>query len=448
MPERGPWSVTVPGAVDSWGQAHARFGRLPWPDLLERAIDLAASGFPATDGWVAALDRSASIFGTNGDWARTYLPAGHPPAVGAVVRLPALAATLGRIAADGADVAYRGPLGARSATYLREAGAPLDATDLERYRATWGEPIAIDYRGVTAVSHPPNSCGVVALQTLRVLSRFAPRPPEAFDGRGWSDADWVHLGLEASRLALAERDRWVTDPDAMAAGAIEAMLADERIDALAARIDPAHAAQPVAATLPAGGGTVYITTADQDGGLVSLLESNFMGFGSGLVDPQTGIAFHDRGAFFRLDPTHPNALAPGKRPTHTLSPGLLLRDGRAWIAHGSMGGEVQPQIYAQFVSAVVDGGADIATAIAAPRWSARMPGHLEPPTVTQLESRVPSGLAEALARRGHAVEVIDPWSSVMGHAHAIEVVGDGSEGTDRSLAAAADPRSEGSAAAL
>jgi gamma-glutamyltranspeptidase/glutathione hydrolase len=173
-----------------------------------------------------------------------------------------------------------------------------------------------------------------------------------------------------------------------------------------------------------------------------------MGFGSGLVDPETGIAFHDRGAFFRLDPSHPNALAPGKRPTHTLSPGLLLRDGRPWIVHGAMGGEIQPQVYAQLVSAVVDGGSDIATAVAAPRWAARMPEHLAPPTLTQVESRVPPGLAEALARRGHAVEVIEPWSSDMGHGHAIEVVGAGPDGAERSLAAAVDPRSEGSAAAL
>ena len=257
-------------------------------------------------------------------------------------------------------------------------------------------------------------------------------------------------GVEASRLTLAERDRWVTDPDAMADGALEAMLSDDRIDELAARLDPARVAQPTPATLPAGGGTVYITTADADGSLVSLLESNFMGFGSGLVDPETGIAFQNRGAFFRLDPAHANALAPGKRPTHTLAPGLLLRDGRPWIAHGSMGGEIQPQVYAQFVSAVVDGGADIATAIAAPRWAARMPAHLAPPTITQLEDRFAARRSpRRLAARGHD-----------GRAHRAVVERDGPRARDRgrrgparphdgdSLAAAADPRSEGSAAAV
>ncbi len=160
------------------------------------------------------------------------------------------------------------------------------------------------------------------------------------------------------------------------------MLADEHIDGLAARIDPTRAMIPQAGSLPAGGGTVYIATTDGWGNAVSLLQSNYMGFGSGLVDPSTGIAFHDRGAFFRLDPTHPNALAPRKRPTHTLAPGLLLRDGRPWIVHGSMGGEIQPQVFAQVVSALVDGGADVATAVAAPRWAAMMRAQHGPADLT------------------------------------------------------------------
>ena len=200
-------------------------------------------------------------------------------------------------------------------------------------------------------------------------------------------------------------------------------------------------------TLPAGGGTVYISAADQWGNAVSLLESNYQGFGSGLVDPATGIAFHDRGAFFRLDPSHPNALAPRKRPTHTLAPGLLLRDGRPWMVHGSMGGEIQPQVFAQFVSAVVDGGADVATAVAAPRWAAMMrsaarAGRSRPSSSPACTRASP----EALAAMGHDVVVREPWTSSMGHAHAIEVVRD-EAGAVASYAAASDPRSEGSAAA-
>lgn len=448
MPQRGPWSITVPGAVHSWGEAHARFGRLDWSTLFEIAIDL-AEAFPASDRWSSIIEQAAIAFGTDGDWARTYRLHDRPWRPGDIVRLEALARTLRSIADEGASAAYGGSVGARTAAYFAERGVPIDAADLERHTSDWGEPVGIDYRGLHSLSHPPNSVGVVALQTLGILERFAPPAPGAFDGRGWSDAHWIHLGLEASRLALAERDAYVTDFASMPEGAVEAMLSDERLDELAARIEPDRVLPATPATLPAGGGTVYITAADRWGGVVSLLQSNFQGFGSGLVDNETGIAFQDRGAFFRLDAGHANALAPGKRPTHTLAPGLLLREGRPWIAHGAMGGEIQPQVFAQFVSAVVDGGADVATAVAAPRWAARMPAHLAPPTLTALESRFEADVLERLSAMGHELVVDEPWSSAMGHGHAIELLGaDETQGRERSFAAAADPRSEGSAAAF
>jgi gamma-glutamyltranspeptidase/glutathione hydrolase len=323
---------------------------------------------------------------------------------------------------------------------------PISADDLATHTSDWGAPLSIDYRGVTALSHPPNSVGVVALQTLGMLSRCDPPDATAWDGRGWTDPGWIHLGLEASRLALHERDLHVTDPEHMAADEVTEMLSEAHLDRLTARIDPRRAMDPSPATLPGGGGTIYITAADQWGNAVSLLESNYQGFGSGLVDPATGIAFHDRGAFFRLDPSHRNALAPRKRPAHTLAPGLLLRDGRPWMVHGSMGGEIQPQVFAQFVSAVVDGGTDVATAVAAPRWAAMMRSQHGPPELTELESRVHEEVPEALARMGHPVVMREAWASTMGHAHAIEIVREES-GEMASYAAGSDPRSEGSAAA-
>jgi gamma-glutamyltranspeptidase / glutathione hydrolase len=445
MPERGPWSITVPGAVHSWGEAHRRFGRLDWTFLLAPAIDL-ASGFPASPGWLDAVERSVSVFGHDGDWARVYRPEGRARRAGEIVRLPALEKTLRALFAEGPSALYEGSVARSTSAYFGARGVPISAADLLEHTSEWGAPLAMDYRGLTSLSHAPNSVGAVALQTLGLLARFGPPDAQAWDGRGWDDAAWIHLGLEASRLALAERDAYVTDPAHMAEGTVTAMLSDERLDALAGRIDPGRALDPLPGTLPGGGGTVYITTADQWGNAVSLLESNYQGFGSGLVDPATGIAFHDRGAFFRLDPAHPNALAPGKRPTHTLAPGMLLRDGRPWVVHGSMGGEIQPQVFAQFVSAVVDGNADVATAVAAPRWAAMMRRQHGPPAVTELESRVHEGVPEALASMGHEVVVREPWSSSMGHAHAIEIVRD-DRSTTASFSAASDPRSEGAAAA-
>ncbi len=178
------------------------------------------------------------------------------------------------------------------------------------------------------------------------------------------------------------------------------------------------------------------------GGAVSLIESNYAGFGSGLVDPETGIAYQNRGAFFRLDPSHANSLAPRKRTLHTLTPGMLMRDGEPWVVHGSMGGEIQPQVFAQMVSAIVDGGVDVATAVGAPRWAADVPGHLRPPSLTLLESRYRDEVVAGLRARGHDPRVIEPWSSAMGHAHAIEIVREGDD-AGPTFAAATDPRSEG-----
>ncbi len=445
MPSRGPWSITVPGGVHSWGEAHRRFGRLDWRFLLAPAIDLAA-GFPASPGWLDAIERSTAVFGDEGDWARVYRPSERALRPGDIVRLPALERSLRRLFDDGADAAYTGAIAAATASYFERRGVPISRQDLAAHASDWGSPVSLDYRGVTSLSHAPNSVGVVALQTLGMLGRLPTPPAAAYDGRGWADADWIHLGLEASRLALAERDAHVTDPSCMAEGEVDAMLSASRLDELVARIDPARAMPLQAGTLPGGGGTIYIAAADQWGNAVSLLESNYQGFGSGLVDPQTGIAFHDRGAFFRLDPSHPNALAPGKRPTHTLAPGMLLREGRPWMVHGSMGGEIQPQVFAQFVSAVTDGGADVATAVAAPRWAAMMRSQHGPPELTALEARVHAGVPEALAAKGHQVVMQESWASVMGHAHAIELVRD-EAGAVVSYAAGSDPRSEGSAAA-
>jgi gamma-glutamyltranspeptidase len=445
LPERGPWSITVPGAVHSWGAAHERFGRLDWPFLLAPAIDLAA-GFPATQGWIDAIERSAAAFGSDGDWASVYRPDERAREPGQIVRLPALERTLRTLFAEGPSSSYTGTIARSTIAYYGAHAVPIAAEDLARHRSEWGLPLSTDYRGATSLSHAPNSVGVVALQTLGMLARFAPPDPAAWDGRGWADPRWIHLGLEASRLGLAERDAHVTDPRQMADGETEMLLSKAHLDALAARIEPDHVMDLEPGTLPAGGGTIYIATADQWGNAVSLLESNYQGFGSGLVDPATGIAFHDRGAFFRLDREHPNALAPGKRPTHTLAPGMLLRDGRPWMIHGSMGGEIQPQVFAQFVSAVVDAGADVAAAVAAPRWAAMMRHQFGPPDLTVMESRVPDGVPRGLASMGHLVEIVEPWTSWMGHAHAIEIVRDGS-GAVVSMAAGSDPRSEGAAAA-
>lgn len=441
MPVRGAWTVTVPGAIRSWGDAHARHGRLPWAALLAPAIEL-ADAFPASPGWCSATERSAGIFGDGSDWARVYRPDGRGWRVGERVRLPRLAATLRRLAAEGPGDAYEGALGARAAAYLEGAGSPLRAADFAAHASTWEAPIRTAYRGFESLSCPPNSSGVIALELLGILSAVAPPAPHAWASRGLADPTWAHLLLEAARLTMADRDAWVSDP-ATGAAAVAELLDPGHAAGIVRRIDLRRALQAPPLTAPRGGGTVYLATADASGGAVSMLQSNYAGFGSGLVDPETGIAFQNRGAFFSADPSHANALAPRKRTMHTLAPGMLLRDGRPWILHGSMGGEIQPQVFAQFVSAVVDGRRSIADAVAAPRFAADNERHNGPLEITRLEGGLSPALAAELAARGHRVEWTAPFSSEFGYQHAIELAPGPEPGAGGSLIATTDPRSEG-----
>lgn len=445
LPTRGPLTITVPGAVRSWADAHARFGRLSLASILGPAIELAADGFPAWDGFVASVEATAELLPGAGvdpsGWAALFRPAARPWRPGERVRFPALAATLGHLATVGLDDFYLGELAERQVTALQAAGAPIDLEDFRNHTSSWEKPIAIDYRGVTVASHPPNSSGVVALEILGLLARFEPPPPDAFGLEGVVDPDWVHLGIEASKLAFADRDAHLTDPTAMTVD--PGWFVDPgRLADLATRLDQRRARTADPARNPTGGGTVYLATVDAEGNAVSCIESHYMGFGSGVADPVTGIHYQNRGAYFSLDPAHPNVLAPGKRTLHTLLPWMLLRDGRPWIVGGSMGGDAQPQICAQLVSALVDGGADVASAVALPRWFVEPKGHFEPPMAVRIEPRFGRDLLDALRSRGHPVTVVAPFDSLLGHAHAIELV-DGGPAQGETLAAATDPRSAG-----
>jgi gamma-glutamyltranspeptidase/glutathione hydrolase len=455
LPFRGPLTITVPGAVRSWGDAHARFGRLPWADLLAPAIELAAGGFAADEPFGRSVEASAAVFarelgpGADG-WASTYRPHGRPWRPGERVRLPALAGTLDRLAAAGADDFYEGDVAARQVAGLAAAGSPVAAADLATHGSTWGTPLAMPYRGATATTHPPNSSGVVALEVLNVLRALEPPLPAAFapaDGGATAGADlrWVHLGIEATKLALADRDAHLSDP-AFVDVPVDRLLDPDYGSGLAGGIDPERAAAPPPSRAPRGGGTAWLGVVDGAGNAVSLIESNYAGFGSGVVDPATGIAYQNRGSYFSLDDDHPNVLAPGKRTLHTLLPGMLFRAGRPWVVHGSMGGDAQPAIYAQVVSALVDGGVDVATAVGGPRWSAVPPAHFTPPEVVEIEPRFRPGLLEGLAAMGHRLEVAAPFDGALGHAHAIELV-DGGPAAGGTLVAATDPRSPGLPAA-
>jgi gamma-glutamyltranspeptidase/glutathione hydrolase len=437
LPLRGGPTITVPGAVRSWADAHERFGRLPRSTVLSPAIELARDGFAAWDGFIDAVERTATALATEGvdgaGFGSVFRPNGRPWRAGEVVRLPALATTLQRLADEGFDAFYEGPLAKQQARALAAAGSVIDEQDLAEHRTTWPDPIETTYRGVRVTTHPPNSSGVVALEILNILERF-----EASDR-----ARWAHLGIEASKLAMADRDSHLTDPEFRDVS-VERLIDKSYAADLARRIDPGGVAPPPLATSPRGGGTVYLATVDADGNAVSLIESNYMGFGSGVVDPATGIHYQNRGSYFSLDPAHPNVLEPRKRTLHTLMPGMLFRPERRepWVVLGSMGGDAQPQIHAQVVSALVDDAADVATAVSRARWFVEPERHFAPPLTVLAEPRFEAGVLEQLAALGHPIVEAGPFDGALGHCHAIELV-HGGPGGHGSVAAATDPRSAG-----
>jgi gamma-glutamyltranspeptidase/glutathione hydrolase len=415
--------------------------------VLAPAIELAAGGFPAWAELIDAIEGTAGhvrdALGSDAAFFEVYRPRGRAWRPGELIRLPALARTLEALAADGFDAFYEGRIGERQARLLADLGAACAPADFRDHASTWGEPIETSYRGVRVTTHPPNSSGVVALELLNILERFEVAAG-SFDAGGLRDAAWAHLAIEAAKLAMADRDAHLTDPEA-ADVPVGRLLDKAHAAALAALIDPRRASVPTAATNPPGGGTAYLAAVDGDGNAVSLIQSNYLGFGSGVVDPETGVHYQNRGSYFSLDPDHPNVLAPGKRTLHTLMPCMLFRDGRVgpWIVVGSMGGDAQPQIHAQFVSDVVDGGLDVAQAVAAPRWSVEPRFHFDPPRTVAIEMGFDEAFTHALAGLGHPLVSAGGFEAGIGHQHAIELVDGGPAVPGGSVAAVTDPRSAG-----
>ncbi len=423
MPQRGPLTIHVPGAVDAWVALLERFGRRSLADALLPAAEVAEKGYELTSinarsiaAGLSAFDEAATaVFGAAGDAGTTF-------------RQPLLAATLHRLAEAGREAYYGGVIGQEIARAVGAAGGVLTVEDLVAHRGDWVDPIATTYRGVEVATIPPNSQGITALMALNVL--------EALD---WPDERRLHAQIEAIKVAWSERDRCVTDPDRGLADP-SALLSDEHAGWLASRLSP-DAAHRFTPTNPPGGGTVYLCAADADGMMVSLIESNYMGFGSGIMGGSTGIMLQNRGAYFSLDPAHPNALAPGARTLHTLMPGMLLRDGRAEVALGAMGGDGQPQTMVQLVTGLGDDRLEPQALVDRPRWVVSTEAGGAPLGPVSLESDGWSAAdADALRALGHEVAVVEPRTPLMGWAQVIRREPDGS------YAGGADPRADSAVA--
>jgi gamma-glutamyltranspeptidase/glutathione hydrolase len=422
MPARGPLPITVPGAVDAWVQLLDRYGRRSLADALAPAARVADDGYELT----AITARSiATALPTFDETARSVF--GEAAGPGSRFRQPLLAATLRTLAGGGRDAYYGGPIGEEIARAIRAAGGVMSADDMAAHRGDWVEPISTAYGGVEVATIPPNSQGITALMALNVLATLD-WPMDAPAAR-------LHAQVEAIKVAWSERDRCIADPERGLADPAD-LLSDEHARGLASRLSPDRA-QRHTPTNPPGGGTVYLCAADEDGMMVSLIESNYMGFGSGVMGGSTGIMLQNRGAYFSLDPQHPNALAPRSRTLHTLMPGMLLRDGRAEVALGAMGGDGQPQTMVQLVTGLVGDGLGPQAVVDRPRWvlSTEAPG--EPLGPLSIESDgADAGLVAALEALGHEVSLIEPRTPATGWAQVIRRAPDGSyEG-------GADPRAD------
>ena len=410
MPMRGPHCVTLPGAVDGWCDIHARFGRLPLSRVMAPAIAAARTGFtvqPVTArGWALALDEIyADPHAHDGIEAfkAMFTLEGAAPAAGTTLRNPALADTFELIAREGRRGFYAGDLGQALLARMAAAGAPFSQNDLASVKSDWVAPLSTVYRGHEIYALPPNGQGAALLQILNLMSE-AP-PPSRRD-----DAAWWHWFIEAKKLAFADRARYYADP-AFTPGPIAELIAPAYAAKRAGLINPLQAAADFPPGLLPGTDTTYFCAADDEGLVVSCIQSIFNAFGSTVVVPEGGFALHSRGAGFALDPAHPNVYAPGKRPFHTIMPGFATRDAAPRLAFGVIGADMQPQGQAQVLSNLLDFGCDVQTAGALPRLrhvgGAQPNGERAASVVWHDVDYSPAVLA-GLAARGHDLRVVTP----------------------------------------
>jgi gamma-glutamyltranspeptidase/glutathione hydrolase len=453
IPERGPLTINVPGAVDGWFEALGRFGTLPAETVFEPAIGYAEEGMPVTSKLSGWLNQAAApVLRRWESSAGVYLPDNRPPKTGDVLRQPNLANTYRMVAREGRDAFYKGPIAREITNYIQQCGGVLGMEDMEQHHSDWVEPISTNYQGYDVFEFPPNTQGLAALEMLNII--------EGYDMKslGYQTPEYLHILLEAKKLAFADRDHYISDPEFVDVP-VARLISKEYAESQRARINLQKATPSVRAGLEKDGDTMYLCVADGEGNVVSLIQSLYFGFGSGVVGGETGVMMHNRGSYFSLDPGHVNYLQPGKRTMHTLTPAMVLRDGSPYMAIGTMGGDAQPQIHVQLLTAMLDFGLNIQQAIAAPRWRSgririyplsgkqdllqgqrEVDGHLEKNMVevVMMENRFPDGVAYLLDVLGHRTTVVGPWDDGMGHAQAIRINVDGPH-----FEGAADPRCDG-----
>jgi gamma-glutamyltranspeptidase/glutathione hydrolase len=406
IPPHGPLPVTVPGAVDGWFALHERFGTLPMRQVLQPTIDYARNGHPVHETIAYYWNRSVPTLSKFPGFNEQMTIDGRAPRKGEMWRNPHLADTLETLARHGRDGFYKGEVAKTIADYVQTQGGFLSVEDLAEHRGEWVEPVSVNYRGYDVWELPPSGQGIAALQILNIL--------EGYDLKsyGFGSFEHVHLFAEAKKLAFEDRARWYADPE-FSPAPVAALISEDYASERRALIDPQRAARTVEAGNPRlnEGDTIYLTTADSSGMMVSLIQSNYRGMGSGMTPPGLGFILQDRGEMFVLKEGHANTFAPRKRPFHTIIPAFITQDGKPWLSFGLMGGAMQPQGHAQIVINIVDFGMNLQEAGDAPRI--HHDGSTEPTGqalqmtdggVLELESGFPYETVRALMNAGHTVK--------------------------------------------
>jgi len=431
MPQSGVNSITVPGAVDGWQKLANKFGRTKLSEDLAAAIQTARNGFPVTE-WVALYwAHGVDYLRGEDSAAKLYLPQDRSPKAGEVFRNPDLAWSLQQIAAHGRDAYYQGEISQRILEEIKRHNGVMTPQDLAEFSSEWVDPISTTYRDWTVYQLPPNGQGIAALEMLNLLETF----PLGQKDYGFGSAKALHAMIEAKKLAYADLVKYIGDPHGQSLP-VRTLLSKDRAAERAKLIDPDHANCDVAGGgLPPAGDTTYLSVVDRDGNMVSLIQSNFSEFGSGIVAPGTGFALHNRGALFTLEADSPNALAGHKRPLHTIIPAFAQK-GETRLAFGIMGGWNQSQAHAQFIADIVDYKMNIQAALEAPRFTK----HTFEGCDVQMENRFSQKVRDELAAKGHKIELVGTYSAAVGGGQA--VMRDFSTGINFG---ASDPRKDGAA---
>ncbi len=433
MPQQGVNAITVPGAVDGWQKLADKFGRKKLSEDLAAAIRTAQDGFPVPEWTAAYWARELDHLRTNETAAQTYLPQDRPPRVGEIFRNPELAWSLQQIAQDGREAFYKSEIAAKILEAMKRHGGTMVAQDLAEYSSEWVEPISTTYRDWTVYELPPNVQGIAALEMLNIMETF----PLGQKEWGFGSTKALHAMIEAKKLAYADLAKYIGDPRKQKLP-VARLLSKEWAAERAKWIDADKAnCEPMAGDMPAGSDTTYLSVVDREGNMVSLIQSNYSLFGSGVVAPGTGFALHNRGGLFSLDPTSPNALAGRKRPLHTIIPAFAQK-GDVRVAFGIMGGWNQSQAHAQFIANLADFKMNIQAALEAPRFSK----HTFSGCDVILENRFSQAVRNELTNKGHLIDGRGAFSSEVGGGQA--VLRDFAAGVNYG---ASDPRKDGQAAA-